>query len=227
MQADLSQYTPRPHPGDTPMVGRFAELVRVDRAHLPDLYDAFTLPGTESLWLYLAYGPFADYPAFERFAEATYFGDDPCFYSVIERSSGKALGVLSLMRIDRANGVVEIGNICFSPALQRSRIASEAFHLVMRRVFADLGYRRYEWKCNDENAPSHAAARRLGFKYEGLFRQHMIVKQRNRDTAWYAIIDGEWPVLDAAYAAYLDDGNYDAEGRQKRPLNQFIADATL
>lgn len=224
MHTDLSHYTPRPHPGDAPMAGRFANVVRIDRAHLRDLHDAFTLPGSEGLWDYLAYGPFADYDAFERFAEATYFGDDPCFYSVIDRDSGKALGVLSLMRIDRANGVIEIGNICFSPALQRTRIASEAFHLVLRRVFGELGYRRYEWKCNDENAPSHAAARRLGFRYEGLFRQHMIVKQRNRDTAWYSIIDGEWPALDAAYAAYLDDSNYDAEGRQSRSLGRFIAE---
>jgi len=144
---------------------------------------------------------------------------------VIDRGSGKALGVLALMRIDRANGVIELGNICFSPALQRSRIASEAFHLALRRVFGELGYRRYEWKCNNDNAPSHVAAKRLGFQYEGLFRQHMIVKQRNRDTAWYSIIDSEWPALDAAYAAYLDDANYDAEGRQAHPLRHFMAEA--
>ncbi|WP_336744248.1 GNAT family protein [Aureimonas altamirensis] len=225
MQADLSHYTPRPHPGMTPMTGRFAVVVRVDRAHLRDLYESFTLPGSDRLWDYLPYGPFANYEAFERFAEATYFGDDPCFYSVIDRGSGKALGVLSLMRIDRANGVIELGNICFSPALQRSRIASEAFHLALRRVFGELGYRRYEWKCNNDNAPSHVAAKRLGFRYEGLFRQHMIVKQRNRDTAWYSIIDSEWPALDAAYAAYLDDANYDAEGRQAHPLRHFMAEA--
>ena len=218
MQMDLSHYTPRPHPGKAPMAGRFADVVRVDRAHLRDLYKAFTQPGGERLWDYLPYGPFADYEAFERFAEATYFGEDPCFYSVIDRSSGQALGVLALMRIDRANGVIEVGNICFSPALQRSRIASEAFHLVLRRVFGELGYRRYEWKCNNENAPSHAAARRLGFQYEGLFRQHMVVKGENRDTAWYSIIDGEWPACREAFARWLAADNFDEAGQQKQRL---------
>jgi RimJ/RimL family protein N-acetyltransferase len=122
------------------------------------------------------------------------------------------------MRIDPAMGVIEVGNIAYSPSLQRTPAATEAMYLMMRRVFDELGYRRYEWKCDSLNAPSRAAAERLGFRYEGLFRQALVYKGRNRDTAWYSIIDKEWPARKAAFEAWLDPANFDRDGRQRRPL---------
>lgn len=215
---DLSAYAPRQHPGAARLEGRLVRLERVVPAHLPALYAAFSAPGAEGNWTYLPYGPFADAAAFEAFAERTYFGDDPCFFTVLSRETGAPLGVLSLMRIDTANGVIEVGHICFSPALQRRPEATEAQYLLMKHVFDTLGYRRYEWKCHNDNAPSHAAALRLGFSFEGLFRQHMIVRGRNRDTAWYAILDHEWPALRSAFETWLSADNFDAEGRQRRRL---------
>ncbi|KAA0972115.1 GNAT family N-acetyltransferase [Aureimonas fodinaquatilis] len=223
MSADLADYSPRAAPGQEVLRGRHVDLEPVSREHLSGLYAAFSAIGGRENWQYMHYGPFEDLESFKRFAEATYFGEDPFFYTVMSKASGKPLGVLALMRIDRANGVIEIGNIFFSPALQRSREASEALYLAMERVFGQLGYRRYEWKCDNANAPSRKAAARLGFTFEGVFRQHMIRKGVNRDTAWFSIIDQEWPELQAAFQAYLADDNYDSEGRQLQPLSAFQA----
>lgn len=215
----LDHWTTRPRPGREPLAGTVVRVEPiVDGGRFGELHDAFTAPGSDTLWAYLPYGPFADSAAFESFAERTYGGEDPLFHAIVPISSGKAEGVAALMRIDPPNGVLEIGHICLGPSLQGTRAATEAYHLLFRHIFEELGYRRLEWKCNDANAPSKRAAERLGFTYEGLFRQHMIVKGANRDTAWYAILDSEWPALSKAFETWLAPENFDAEGRQRRSL---------
>ncbi len=149
---------------------------------------------------------------------------DPLFYAVIDKASGKVAGRQTLMRIDAANGVIEIGNIYWGPRMAQRPAATEALYLFARHVFDDLGYRRFEWKCNDDNLPSKKAAARFGFTAEGVFRQHLVVKGLNRDTAWFSIIDKEWPALRRAYEGWLSPGNFDAEGRQKRRLEEFRAE---
>ncbi len=143
------------------------------------------------------------------------------FHAIVPSSSNRAEGVAALMRIDPANGVIEIGHICLSPGLQQTRAATEAFALLFSRVFDELGYRRLEWKCNDQNMPSKRAAARLGFTFEGVFRQHMVTKGRNRDTAWFSIVDAEWPKVKAGFDAWLQPENFDARGRQRRSLSQL------
>jgi RimJ/RimL family protein N-acetyltransferase len=149
-------------------------------------------------------------------------GADPMFHAIIDLTTGKPVGVATLMRIDAANGVIETGHLNYSPLLQHQPAATEAMYLLMRRVFDELGYRRYEWKCDSLNAPSRAAAQRLGFKYEGTFRQHMVPKGRNRDTAWFSILDTEWPGLKLGFEQWLAPSNFDAEGRQRRSLRDFM-----
>ena len=148
--------------------------------------------------------------------------DDPLWHTVISAETGKAVGVATLMRIDPTNGVIEVGNINFSPLLQRTPAATESMFLMMRRAFDELGYRRYEWKCDSLNAPSRAAAERYGFRYEGLFRQALVYKGRNRDTAWFSITDDEWPAVKAAFEAWLDPANFAADGSQ-RQKSQAVA----
>lgn len=219
MTTDLSTYVPRARPNQLHAEGRTVTLERIeDERRFDELYDSFVADGAGALWTWLPYGPFADREAFKDFARRTYLGEDPAFYAIIPAASGKAAGVAALMRTDTLNGVTEIGHVCLSPALQRTPVATEAFFLFMQHVFDDLGYRRFEWKCNDANAPSKRAAERLGFVWEGLFRQHLIVKGANRDTAWYAILDGEWPKLKQAFDAWLDPANFGADGRQLRSL---------
>ncbi|MGE0847944.1 MAG: GNAT family N-acetyltransferase [Flavobacteriaceae bacterium] len=215
---DLTNWKPRPRPPQTPMTGRLVTVEPVAERHLPDLWAAYSAPGADPIWDYLPYGPFAGEDAFRDFARATYFGADPMFHAIVDRQGGRALGVASLMRIDEKNGVIEVGHINYAPALQKTPAATEAMYLLMRRVFDELGYRRYEWKCDNRNEGSKRAAVRLGFDYEGLFRQHLIVKGRNRDTAWFSIVDGEWPALKARFEAWLDPANFDADGRQRRTL---------
>jgi RimJ/RimL family protein N-acetyltransferase len=215
----LANWTARPRPGTEPIEGATVRVEpMVDGTRFGELYEAFDVPGGDALWDYLAYGPFADRAEFERFAARTYLGEDPLFHAIVPEPGGKAKGVAALMRIDPPNGVVEIGHICLSPVLQGTRAATEAFYLLFRRVFEDLGYRRLEWKCNDANGPSKRAADRLGFSHEGLFRQHMVVKGANRDTAWYSIVDTEWPAVAAAFEAWLNPDNFDGSGRQRRSL---------
>ncbi|KQT85918.1 GNAT family protein [Aurantimonas sp. Leaf443] len=219
MTEDLSRYERRALPGTEPMHGRAVRVEPIiDERHFADLARAFEADPSRGLWRWLAYGPFEDRAAFLAFARTTYLSADLRFHAIVPEASGRAEGVAALMRADVANGVVEIGHVCLSPALQGTRAASEAFYLLARRVFDELGYRRYEWKCDDGNAPSKRAAARLGFTPEGLFRQHMIVKGRNRDTAWFSILDGEWPRVKAGFEAWLQDGNFDAQGRQKETL---------
>jgi len=208
------------------MEGRTCRLVMLDPvAHTHELWEALTANTDGRNWTYL----FADAPQ-SRDALRTYLKlqattSDPLCHTIIDKSSGKAVGIASLMRIEPRMGVIEVGNINYSEQLKRSTIATEAMFLFMVRVFDELGYRRYEWKCDNFNAPSKAAAARLGFTYEGLFRQAVVYKGRNRDTAWFSIIDKEWPALKKAYQTWLDPANFDADGRQKKRLNDLIAAA--
>ena len=207
------------------MEGRFCRLEPLDPArHAADLFAANQLDKDGRNWTYLSVGPFADLASYRAWLDQVAKGDDPLFHAIIDKSTGKAVGVATFMRIDAANGVIEVGNINYSPLLQRKPGATEAMYLMMARVFDELGYRRYEWKCDSLNAPSRAAAARLGFQYEGLFRQAVVYKGRNRDTAWFSIIDSEWPALKRAYQQWLAPENFDAGGQQKRKLSDLIAE---
>jgi RimJ/RimL family protein N-acetyltransferase len=176
----------------------------------------------ESVWTYLFDGPYRSRDDFRSNIELKARSADPLFFAVVDNSSGRAVGYQTLMRVDPANRVIEVGNIMYTPAVRCIAGATEAQYLFARYVFDELGYRRYEWKCNDLNAPSKRAARRFGFSFEGVFRQHMIVKGRNRDTAWFAMLDGEWPARKAAYACWLKPDNFDDQGLQKLRLSELM-----
>ena len=211
---------PAARPGAVTLEGRYARLVKLDpAAHGDALWRA--VDGDDALWTYMGYGPFAGPVEFGRWLEERAALLDPFAYAVIDKASGAAAGIVTLMETRPAQRVIEMGNIVYPRALQRTPAGTEAQYLAMRYAFEDLGYRRYEWKCNDLNAPSRRAAERYGFRYEGTFRQHMIIKGRNRDTAWFAILDGEWPAVKAAFQAWLEPANFDAEGRQKKSLTTF------
>ena len=178
------------------------------------------------LWIHLAYGPFASQAEFTTWLKDRAATEDPLFYAIVDRAAGGARGMASFLRMEPQHGVIEIGHIWFAPALQRTRQATEAIYLLARHAFDDLGYRRLEWKCDSLNLPSRRAAERFGFVYEGVFRQHMVVKGRNRDTAWYSIIDGEWPAVRVAFEAWLAPGNFDQHGQQRRSLGEYRAGST-
>ena len=206
--------TPAKPPGAVAIDGIHARIERLDPTrHGPALWDA--VRGDDSLWTYMGYGPFTGRAAFDAWLAARVAAADPFAYAVIDRAAGRATGTVTLMEIRPAMRVIEMGNIVYAAALQRTPAATEAQYLLARYVFEDLGYRRYEWKCNDLNAPSRRAALRLGFTFEGIFRQHMIIKGRNRDTAWFAMLDSEWPSRKAAFERWLDPSNFDADGRQR------------
>jgi RimJ/RimL family protein N-acetyltransferase len=208
-----------PWPDRTPLEGRDVVLRPIDAAgDGPGLYALSHGPGSEGLWMYLWDGPFASEAAFLDDLARKAVSEDPFFYAIVERASGRAVGYASYLRIMPRDRVIEVGSILFTPALQRTRAATEAMYLMARHAFDGLGYRRYEWKCNALNAPSRRAAARFGFQFEGIFRQHMIVKGRSRDTAWFAMLDRDWPAIRAAYEAWLDPANFDADGRQRTPL---------
>lgn len=206
-------------PGEAPLEGRHARLVRLDAdAHAADLFAAFA--GHDGLWDYMPYGPFHSAAAYHRWAKEATAGKDPVFWAIQAEGAAHPSGVASFLRITPDHGSIEVGHICLSPALQRGRAATEAMFLMMDWAFAH-GYRRYEWKCNALNLPSRRAAQRLGFSYEGVFRQHMVIKGANRDSAWFSIIDSEWPALREAYAAWLSPANFDAGGRQRERLSDL------
>jgi RimJ/RimL family protein N-acetyltransferase len=212
-----------PRPPRTAMAGRYCRIEPIDPArHAEDLYRANGRDPSNRNFTYLLSGPFATLNAYRQWMDSFCLGDDPLFHAIVDAGTGKAVGVASFMRIDPRNGVIEVGNINYSPALQRSRAATEAMYLMMKRAF-ELGYRRYEWKCDALNAASRAAAQRLGFSYEGVFRQAVVYKGRNRDTAWYATIDKDWPALEQAFLRWLDPGNFDAQGRQRVRLSELTA----
>src|SRR6266851_4587017 len=195
-------------------------LVRLEPVE-PDRHSAALFTSSEAapeIWTHLAYGPFPNLAAFTSWLEDRAATEDPLFYAIVDRASGSAHGMASFLRMDPQNGVIEIGHIWFAPELQRTRQATEAIYLLASHAFDDLGYRRLEWKCDSLNEPSRRAAARFGFTYEGVFRQHMVVKGRNRDTAWFSIIDGEWPGVRSAFEAWLAPENFDVEGRQRKSL---------
>lgn len=187
-------------------------------AHAADLHRAFS--GHDGLWDYMPYGPFTSAAGYHRWAKETATGADPCFYVLRDKASGHCSGVASFLRITPEQGSIEVGHICLAPEIQRGIVATEAMFLMMDWAFS-AGYRRYEWKCNALNMPSRRAAQRLGFSFEGIFRQHLVVKGRNRDTAWFSIIDQEWPALREAYLAWLSPANFDGKGRQRERLSDL------
>ena len=193
------------------------EPLDIDR-HAEALFAATAADEGGRNWTYLSYGPFSTFASYRAWMSAHCLGDDPLFHAIVERTTGKAIGVASFMRIDPPAGSIEVGHLGYSPLLQRTPAATEAMYLMARHAFEDLRYRRYEWKCNALNEPSRRAALRLGFRFEGIFRQHMIIKGRNRDTAWYAMLDSEWPDRKAAFEQWLSPENFDAAGRQIRKL---------
>lgn len=209
---------PRPRPARVVLDGRYARLEPLAAAHAPALYEASSGPGADARFTYLFDLPPAAPADMLAWIGKMAAGDDPLFSAVIDKATGCAAGRQALMRITPEHGVIEIGNILWGPAISRSRVATEALYLAARHVFEDLGYRRFEWKCHNLNEPSKAAALRFGFSYEGLFRQHMWAKGANRDTAWFSIIDAEWPRLRRAYDGWLEPANFDAAGGQKTKL---------
>ena len=217
--AALPGWSARPRPPRTAIAGRYCRVEPLDAVrHARDLFDANARDAEGRMWTYMSYGPFASFAAYSRWAEEAAASADPLFHAIVDIRRGKAAGVAAYLRLDPPNGVIEIGHIALSPSLQRSAAATEAIYLLARRAFDELGYRRLEWKCDALNVASRAAAERLGFLYEGCFRQATVYKERNRDTAWYAIIDRDWPALRARFERWLDPGNFDAEGRQRARL---------
>ena len=217
-------YPARARPRREPVRGPRVDLEPLDPArHGADLWAA-AQAGDPGLWDYLPYGPFADEPAFRTHLDNQQASEDPLFFALVERAAGTAAGVASYMRIEPQHGCIEIGNIWFGAALQRTPAATEAIYLLTRHAFATLGNRRLEWKCDARNTRSRAAAERFGFTFEGVFRQHMIVKGRNRDTAWFSILDGEWPRIDAGFTRWLAPENFDVQDRQRERLADLIAD---
>src|SRR5262245_44011208 len=204
------------------MQGRLCRLEPLDAAtHAQALHEEYAADREGRNWTYLPYGPFPSADAYAAAVESVQAGDDPVFHAIVARSSCRPVGVASYLRIEPAMGVIEVGHLSYSPALQRSAAATEAMYLMMRRTFDELGYRRYEWKCDSLNLASRRAAERLGFRYEGTFRQMMVVKGRSRDSAWFSIIDSEWPALRTAFERWLDPANFDAQGRQRRRLSEL------
>ncbi len=222
MTDDLSNWQPRPRPERRVLEGRTVRLEPLEAArHGDELFEASSVTDAGSRFAWLPEFPPQDRAAFQPWLEKAEASPDPLFFAVIDKASGKVAGRQTLMRIDASNGVAEIGNIYWGPLMSRKPAATEAQFLFASYIFDELGYRRYEWKCNNANEPSKRAAGRFGFRFEGLFRQHMVVKGENRDTAWYSIIDTEWPALKNAYISWLDPSNFDADGQQIRRLEEF------
>ena len=218
----IEGWSPRPQPPRTPMRGRLCTVEPLDpERHAADLFAAYAEDAEGRLWTYLPRGPFATLDDYRRWADGVSRADDPLVHAIIDSATGAAVGTAAYMRIEPDVGVIEVGSITYSPRLQRRPAGTEAMYLMMRRVFDELGYRRYEWKCNSLNEASRAAAARLGFQYEGLFRQATISRGRNRDTAWFSVIDREWPALRAAFERWLDPANFAADGSQRRSLASF------
>ena len=216
---DLADWSARPRPAQAPMEGRYVRREPLEQGHADTLYQAASADGAEDRFRWLFETPPRDRAGFDAWIRTASASTDPLFFAVIDNATGRAEGRQALMRIDQAHGVIEIGNIMWGPALRRTRAATEALYLFADHVFA-LGYRRFEWKCNDLNTPSKRAAIRFGFRPEGVFRQHMVVKGASRDTAWFAMTDGDWLHLRPCYEAWLSPDNFDTRGRQRRRLEE-------
>ena len=210
---------PRPRPARVVLDGRYARLEPLAAVHAPALYEASAAPGAGRRFAYLSDAPPAAVADIEAWIARAAASEDPLFCAVIDKAAGRAAGRQALLRIVPEHGVIEIGHILWGPAISRRRAATEALYLAARHVFEELGYRRFEWKCHDANEPSKAAARRFGFSYEGLFRQHMWTKGANRDTAWFSMLDSEWPGYRREYERWLEAANFDAAGNQLTKLN--------
>ena len=207
-------------PQRVPLEGETVVLEPVDsKRHAIALFTSSS--AAPELWQHVAYGPFEDQRAFSKWLDERAATDDPLFYAIVDRAAGGARGMASYLRMEPQHGVIEIGHIWFAPALQRTRQATEAIFLLARHAFDDLGYRRLEWKCDSLNTASRRAAERFGFVFECVFRQHMVVKGRNRDTAWYSMTDVEWPSRRAAFEAWLAPDNFNSEGVQRRSLAEI------
>ncbi|MEQ8602555.1 MAG: GNAT family protein [Marivibrio sp.] len=215
----VDDWTPRPRPDGRSLAGRFCRLERLDPArHGRALFDADRQDETGASWTYLPYGPFERWEDYADWLARMAPQEDPFFYAILETASDAPAGLASYLRIAPEAGSIEVGHIHYSPRLQRTPAATEAMALMMGHVFDDLGYRRYEWKCNALNAASRRAAERLGFTFEGVFRQAGVYKGRNRDTAWFSILDHEWPAMKQAFSQWLAPENFDEAGRQRSPL---------
>ena len=203
------------------MKGRFCHLEALDSSrHAADLFAANSRDADGRMWTYMPYGPFGTEAAYASWVDAVAAENDPLFFAIVDQSIGRAAGVASFLRIDPPAGSIEVGHIAYSPLLQRTPAATETMFLMMRLAF-ELGYRRYEWKCDALNAGSRQAAQRLGLSYEGIFRQARVYKDRNRDTAWFAAIDKEWPRLERAFEQWLAPANFDSEGRHRVSLREL------
>jgi RimJ/RimL family protein N-acetyltransferase len=223
----VPEWSARPLPTVSTVSGRYCRLERLADRHAEELFVADRRDARGESWTYLAYGPFSDKKSYAGWVKSAAQESNPLFYAIIDTdphadpvSAGRAVGVLSLLRVQPEAGSIEVGHVHYSPLLQRRRGGTEAQYLLMRYAFGELGYRRYEWKCDALNALSRAAAIRLGFRYEGTFRQALVVKGRNRDTAWYSIIDSEWPVVEARLRSWLAPENFDERAVQKAPLTR-------
>jgi len=215
----VPDWKPPQIPSGETMEGRYCRLDRLDPdVHAWSLYSANALDVEGKMWTYLSYGPFATFEDYRAWMDSTCRGGDPLFYAIIDKKMNQAVGVAGYKRIDPRNGSIEVGHLAYSRLLQRTPASTEALYLMMEKAFS-LGYRRCEWNCNALNAPSRAAAKRLGLSFEGVFRQAAIVKGRNRDTAWYAAIDTEWPALRGAFLRWLSPDNFDEQGKQKLRLS--------
>jgi len=226
MTEDLQDWKPRPRPERRVLEGRYVRLEPLEPArHGDGLYEASSMNDSDSRFRWLSeYRPNTR-AEFQPWLDKAFASEDPLFFVVIDKAGDRIAGRQSLMRIDANSGVIEIGHIYWSAIIARTKAATEAQYLFQRYVFQELGYRRYEWKCHDMNGPSKQAALRFGFTYEGLFRQHLVFKGGNRDTAWFSIIDKEWPALRLAYETWLDPANFDERGRQRRRLADCIKQA--
>jgi len=211
-----------PRPRRVTFEGRTISLVPLDaHEHLESLWAATGGPQHEHLWTYMFEHPFQNRASFEANLQRKEASDDPLFYSLIEKASGDAVGWAAYMRMEPLNRVIEVGSIMYSPRIQRTIGATEAMYIMAKHAFEDMNYRRYEWKCDALNQPSRRAALRLGFTFEGVFRQHMVVKGRNRDTAWYAMLDSDWPARKRAFEQWLAPANFDANGKQRVSLSEL------
>jgi RimJ/RimL family protein N-acetyltransferase len=224
MSASLKDWTPRQRPSRRSFEGRFVTIEPLDAAYHGDgLYAVSTVPDAEVRFRGLSDYPPESRTAFQPWLDKAEHSEDPLFFTLIDKASGEIAGRQTLMRIDAKNGAIEIGNVYWGPLMSRKPAATEALFLFGQYVFDELGYRRFEWKCNNNNSASKRAAARFGFVFEGLFRQHMIIKGLNRDTAWFAMIDKEWPRNREALEQWLDPANFDRDGTQKRRLEEIRA----
>ena len=219
----ISNWTNRQLPPHTAMIGKYCLVDKLNiEKHSEKLFNAFVKDNSNKDWVYLPYGPFKSKEKFFEWLQMYCMSNDPLFHTIIDKTNNKPIGMASYLRINPKDGVIEVGHIHYSPLMQRQLIGTEAMYLMMKRVFDELGYRRYEWKCDSLNKRSCESALRFGFKFEGIFKQLTIYKGRNRDTAWFAIIDKDWPRVKQNYERWLDESNFNDDGRQKLSLRKLM-----